>query len=101
MSLEFRDYPGRDVIFHFTAGFRDVSTPRSVYWDVNAGGRDNESVTSFIDGMDITIIRPRRSPDPAIRADSSCGRLCEESGYMNPQRHSDVRCASDIAPTPA
>lgn len=30
--------PGHNVIFHVAAAFRDVSAPRSVYWDVNVDG---------------------------------------------------------------
>lgn len=30
--------PGHDVVFHVAAAFRDVSAPRSVYWDVNVDG---------------------------------------------------------------
>lgn len=30
--------PGHDVIFHVAAAFRNVSAPRSTYWDVNVDG---------------------------------------------------------------
>ncbi len=30
--------PGHDVVFHVAAAFRDISAPRSVYWDVNVDG---------------------------------------------------------------